>query len=162
MERFAHSLGGILKALIAILLFAISAIVVMQVVLRYCFSSSITGANETVTMLFIYMSGIGAAVVIGDRGHIAIPMFVDTLPRGVQWLVDRLGILLVAVLNAAIAIYSIHWIQKTGHFLMPTTGLPRRAVQMSVPLGCGLAVLFCICLLFSRQQVDVNSGSEPE
>ena len=31
----------------------------------------------------------------------------------------------------------------TGAYLMPSTGLPRMAAQVSVPLGCTLAIVYC-------------------
>lgn len=145
MTKLLHLLEGI----IALLLLAISIIVVTQVVLRYCFSSSITGANETITMLFIYMSAIGAAVAVGRREHITITMGTDTFPQWLRKLTEQAAILGVAIVNGAIVASSVGWIRVTGHYLMPTTELPRCVVQFAVPIGCGLAVLFCVSLLLN-------------
>ena len=63
------------------------------------------------------------------------------MPRRV---IDALGLLLVAALNGALLWYSIVWIGTTGGFLMPSTELPRAVAQLSIPLGSGLAVLYCL------------------
>lgn len=147
MNRLSTTLIRVLEFATAILLLAIAAIVVAQVFLRYGWSQSITGANETITILFIYMSTIGAAVAVGRWEHIAITMAVDSISDAVRSVLRAFAIACVAFINAALVFYSIGWIRITGHFLMPTTELPRRVVQLSVPIGCSLAVLLCVCLL---------------
>ena len=51
-----------------------------MVFLRYALNQSITGANEIVTILFIYTTAIGAAVSIGKNEHIGIDVFVNISP----------------------------------------------------------------------------------
>ena len=50
---------------------------------------------------------------------------------------------LVALLNLVIVATSAPWIAATGNTPMPASQVPRFVAQASVPLGCGLAVLFC-------------------
>ena len=45
------------------------------------FNQSITGANEIVTILFIYTTALGAAISIGRNEHIGIDFFVSLLPK---------------------------------------------------------------------------------
>jgi len=144
MTKLEAILNRALEFFLAMCLLAIATIVVTLVVLRYVFNSSITGANETVTILFVYSTALGAALLVGKRQHIAIPFAVEILPLPVQRIVDIVGLLLVAILNAVMLFYSIGWIRITGEYLMPSTGLPRAVVQLSVPLGCGLAFLYCL------------------
>ena len=62
MNKFEPLLTKILEFVLALGLLAIALIIVTLVVLRYAFNSSITGANETITILFVYTTAIGAAV----------------------------------------------------------------------------------------------------
>jgi len=144
VRRIDALLTKMLELVLAICLLAIATIVVTLVVLRYLFNSSITGANELVTILFVYTTAIGAAVAIGKREHIAIPFAVELLPMGGQRLVGLAELLLVAIINAVMVVYSIDWIGVTGDYLMPSTGLPRAVAQVSVPIGCSLAILYCL------------------
>lgn len=143
MRRLESWLTRCLEALLAFALFVIAAVIVMQVFLSFAMNSSITGANELVTKLFVYTSTIGAAVTIGKNEHIQISLAADLLPKALQVVVHRVVLLLVGVLNFVMLVYSFHWIQITGDYLMPTTQLPRYVVQISVPVGCGLAVIYC-------------------
>jgi len=149
MKSFETLLTRTLEFTLALCLLAIATIVVTLVVLRYVFNTSITGANELVTILFVYTTAIGASVAIGRGEHIAIPFAVESLPARGQKLVTLLELVLVAILNAVLFGYSMGWMQITGQYLMPATGLPRVVAQASVPIGCGLAVIYCFLRLVS-------------
>lgn len=144
-----RKLSKALEAFLAFGLLIIASVIVLQVVLSFAFNSSITGANELVTKLFVYTSTIGAALAIGKNEHIQISVAVDRLPEAIRQMIDRLAVSLVGVLNLVLMVYSFRWIQITGNYLMPTTQWPRFVVQISVPIGCGLALAFCVLRLFS-------------
>ena len=146
-----HSLMGIergltrtLEAINAALLFLMAVVVLTLVVLRYVFGTGIVGANETVTILFVYTTALGAAVAIGKREHIAIPFLVDKLGTRGRHAAELTGFLAVGLLNAVMLVYSFRWIEVTGEYLMPATELPRGALQAAIPLGCGLALVYCV------------------
>lgn len=154
MNRFCTGLSRLLEFTMALGLLAITATVIVQVFLSALFNSSITGANELITKLFVYITAIGAAVAIGRGEHIAITVLSDEMPPDKKPLLQSLSLLLVALLNAVVVAYSVHWINITGHFLMPTTQLPRIVAQIAVPLGSALAVVFCIAMLFNIRHDD--------
>ena len=158
MKKFEKILTHILEGVIAVSFLGIFVLVVMLVVLRYLFNSSITGANEIIMVLFVYTTAIGAAVVLGKREHIAITFAVERLPINWQKVVDTAGLLLIALLNGVMLWYSVEWIQATGSFLMPSTGLPRVVAQLCIPIGCGLAVLFCMLKLIGALTDEKELG----
>ncbi|MEM7385068.1 MAG: TRAP transporter small permease [Verrucomicrobiota bacterium] len=152
-------LSLLVEALLAIVLLAIFLLVVIQVVLRYGFNTSITGANEWITVLFVYTTALGAAVAAGRREHIAIDIAVDWIPLKWRRWRDALVLLLVMLINLVMVFYSFHWIGITGDYLMPSTGLPRWVVLISVPLGCGLAVFLCGLRLPSVLRGEEKAGT---
>ncbi|MGI9455844.1 MAG: TRAP transporter small permease [Aeoliella sp.] len=149
MKRFEKILTRTLEFSLAFCLLAMTTIVVALVVLRHVFHESITGANELVTILFVYTTAVGAAVAIGRRDHIAIPLAVEALSARGQKFATVVELILVAILNAVLLGFSIGWIRITGDYLMPATGLPRIVAQASVPFGCGLAIIYCLLRLVS-------------
>ena len=154
MKRLTAILIRTLEMLIAIGLLIISVIVIVQVTLSGVFNSSITGANEIITILFVYITAIGAAVAVGKREHIAIAVAVDRMSKRRRRMIEVGGLLAVAILNAFVVGYSLHWIAVTGYYLMPTTQLPRIVAQLSIPIGSGLAVAFCVTSVLSPVEPD--------
>jgi TRAP-type C4-dicarboxylate transport system permease small subunit len=158
MKTIETRLTRTLEFVLAMSLLAIAAIVVTLVVLRYLFSASITGANELVTILFVYTTAIGAAVAIGRREHIAIGLVIEALPARAQRFAQFVELAAVAIFNSVVFAYSIGWIRITGDYLMPATGLPRMVAQVSVPLGCSLAIVYCFFRLISLASARDDSG----
>lgn len=162
MKRLSETLIPLLEIIMAIGLLTIASIVVIQVILSSCFNSSITGANEVITILFVYITAIGAAVAVGKHEHIAITFALEKMSERHQRLVEIGGLVLVAVLNLTVVAYSVHWIGVTGHYLMPTTQLPRVVAQLSVPIGCTLAILFCVARILAPVKKPATLSSKVE
>ncbi len=144
MKTFHSRLTYVLEALVCLCFLSFFTMVVLLVGLRYLFGSSIPGANEIITILFVYTTAIGAAIAVGQRNHIAVNILSKNLPERLGKRLGKLQIVLVGIVNFAIAWFSVSWISQTGGNLMPTLGATRAVVQLSIPLGCGLVVLYCI------------------
>ena len=130
-----------------VLLSLIFIITLLLVFLRYVLNQSITGANEIVTILFIYTTSIGAALSIGKNEHIGIDVFVSMLPNSFHKPIRVLQIIFITLLHTILFLYCLEWINKAGGYLMPATGLPRIVAISSIPLGCVLCFLYCIKIL---------------
>ena len=137
-------LSRILMGLIAFCLLSIVLLVMTLVVLRYGFNSTIIGANEFIVILFMYASAIGAAVVIGQKEHIAITYFIDKLPPSIRRVVDIVNYILIALLNGIIIWYGMRWINITGSYLTAVLKIHQVYAQLVVPIGCSIAILYCI------------------
>ena len=162
MKRFVSGLERVLEFAMAVGLLVIAATVVLQVVLNAGFDSSLTGANELITKLFVYVTAIGAAVATSRDEHISITVATERFSVDVQCRIHQLKLLLLACLNAVVVIYSVHWIDVTGHYLMPTTQLPRFVAQLSIPFGAVLAVMFCVARLFFPATLNDPGTSDTE
>ena len=130
------------------------SITLVLVFLRYVFNQSITGANEVVTILFIYTTAIGAAISIGKNEHIGIDVFVNLLPKKFYKPIRILQVFLMFTLHLILFIYCLEWVEKAGGYLMPATGLPRIVAIASIPLGCIFCILFCAKTLIDVIGVD--------
>jgi len=144
MKLFYSRLICFFEAVICLCFLSFFLMVILQVGLRYLFNSSITGANEIITILFVYTTAIGAALAVGKRDNIAINILVERMPMRMAKRMAMLQLVLVGGINFALFCFSFPWISQTGDNLMPTIGIARAVVQLSIPMGCGLAVLFCV------------------
>ena len=160
IQRFKRILLIVLQGIITFLFFTILMLTILLVILRYGFNTAIIGGNEAMEYLFIYTTAIGAAVALGKREHIKITYFVDKLPLAVKGVVNVLDLILIGFINGVMIWYSIPWIKSVGSFESPVLRIPNRIVQASVPIGCGLVILCCLCLMvtdvFEKKQEEFS------
>lgn len=143
LQAFERRLTTVLEAVLAAGLLGMFLVVVLLVALRYAFQSGLVGANETATVVFVYLSSLGAAVAVGRQEHIRVDLLSARLGRRGRLALEACNLGIVAILNAVLAVTSTAWIAATGQTLMPVTQMPRYLLQASVPLGCALATLYC-------------------
>ena len=151
MEQFATRL---LEAIVTFFFFVILSITIILVIMRYGFNSAIIGGNEAMNYLFIYTTALGAAVSIGNDEHIKISFLVDKLKAGSRKVVNIVNFILIGFINAVMIWYSLRWIHSTGYFESPVLRIPNWMVQVSVPLGCSLVILYCLNHIF----LEIFSG----
>jgi len=158
MDRVARGLARFLEVLLGYLFLVITLATIVLVILRYFFSTTIVGGQEFIVFCFIYTTAIGAAVLLAKEEHIAIAVFLDLLsPQARRWL-RRTNHLLVALLNGALVVLSVPWIQSVGRFPSPVLRIPQGLVLLSLPIGCGLVVFYALWLAFSEPRPSVQAG----
>jgi len=150
-----------LEWLVTLFFFVILTLTIVLVILRYGFNEAIIGGNELVEYLFIYTTAVGAAAALGRRQHIKITWFIDKLSPVFRKVVDALGFLLIALINAVMIYYSISWIRTVGGFESPVLRLPNRLIQIIIPIGCGLVIFYCLYHILVVI-VGGNTGLEKE
>ena len=136
--------GRVLETLVTLMFFSILSLTVLLVVMRYGFNSSIIGGNEAMEYLFIYTTALGAAVSVGKGDHIRISFLVDYLKGFPRRCIDMVCFLLIAFINGVMIYYSLPWIRSAGYFESPVLRIPNWMVQVSVPIGCSLVILYCL------------------
>jgi len=147
MKKLELGLIRLLEITCGICFVIMFTLVVTQVALRYGFNESIGGANELATILFAYTSALGIAIGIARRDHMAISWFTERLGPKSRKIIDVVGLLLLALLNAVIFWYSIRWIDITGSRMISVLQVPRWTAQIAIPIGTGASVVFCFIKL---------------
>lgn len=95
-------------------------------------------------MLFIFTTALGSAVELAHGKHIAIDALVSRLPAAISRRLDVFNLVVVAILNAALFVYSLEWIGAVGGSEHPVLHIPEGVVEIAVPIGCALTFLFCL------------------
>ena len=143
-QRVEQTVAGLLERLLTIVFMLIFALVVVLVVLRYVFNTTIVGGNEATVMLFIYTTALGSAVEIARGKHIIVDSFVNYLPGRVRYWLGVINLGVVAIVHAFLLKFSFDWVGAVGGSEHPVLHVPEGIVQVAMPIGCGLAVLFCL------------------
>ena len=149
VQRLETLLRQLLEHLLTVTFMAIFALVVVLVVMRYLFNTTIVGGNEVTVMLFIFTTALGAAVDVARGKHIIVDTFVNLLPAATRRWLDVVNLAIVGTLNAFLLNYSIDWIAAVGGSENPVVHIPEGVVQIAMPIGCALTVLFCVTRIVS-------------
>ncbi len=141
---FEDILTRFLETVITLCFGVILCLTVLLVVLRYGFNSSIIWGSEAMNYLFIYTTAMGAAVSVGKKTHINISCLVNLADGKKRKALDLVNYVFIGGINAALGWYSLPWISMVGNSESPVMRVPMWAVQISIPVGCALAVAYCL------------------
>ena len=145
-SKTEHSITRTIEHIIIVLFVVIFLTVFLLVLLRYVFSKSIMGANETVTTLFIHCASLGAAIMVKSREHIKISYFLDKLPLPHKKAVLTFNYFIIVLLNGVIFWVSLPWLHTSikFHFKYPITDMPYWVEQISIPISSLLIIFYCV------------------
>ena len=158
--KFENTITIFFEILITVLFFIVLCTTILLVVLRYAFNSSIIGGSEAMNFLFIYTTALGAAVSVGKESHISITFFIDKAQGIVKKIINIIKYIIIGIVNGVMLWYSLPWIRSAGVFVAPELQIPMWIVQIIVPLGCLLAMVYCSIHII-RQCIVRGSGNAP-
>jgi len=155
MKKGMKSLSEILNSALAILLAAMSILVLGNVILRYIFHSGIMWSEEMSRYLFVWMIIIGIIVAFKENLHFGVDIVTKALPKTTQKV--------FAIVSNIIILY-ILWILLKGSWEMtmlninttaPVTGLPLKFVY-----GGGMVLSISIIVLVVKNIVLILTNRE--
>ena len=151
VARFETIFVELNKALVALVLLVIFAIVFANVVGRYGFGNSLSWVEEAARHLMIFGAFCGAGLALRQGRLVAITLLPDLLPpplaRAARWSV----VLAMFVFMAAMAWLGVEFVRFGWPKETMSTGISRGIPYLSIPIGCGLFLVHLA--LFARRFV---------
>jgi TRAP-type C4-dicarboxylate transport system permease small subunit len=142
MTHVKHGLDTALKWFCVGLFAVLVLVVVWQVFTRQVLSAPSTWSEELAKYIFIWLGLFGAALVFGERGHIAIDAVVRKLPQRWQRWNAVLGQVVIGAFAALVLVYG-GWQVSELAWNQNLPGLPLNVgwLYLALPLS-GVLVLF--------------------
>jgi TRAP-type C4-dicarboxylate transport system permease small subunit len=141
MEAFEKILIRLNRGALVLLLGAMALIIFANVVLRYTTSESIEWAEEVARYLMVWLTFLGAGLVLRYGGHIAVDNLQDSLPtRAAQ----ALRVLIASVLFGFFGFmvwYGALYVERVQYQMTPTTQVSMGYVYAAMPVGGILLIL---------------------
>jgi TRAP-type C4-dicarboxylate transport system permease small subunit len=146
LERWLH--GGVKGiSYVASISVMIMMLLTSADVLLRLFGHPIPGTYELIGFLGAILISFSMAYTSIEKSHIAVEIFVERLPRRVQYALEGIVSLISCVLFGIITwqcqIYALD-LKQSGEISM-TLGIPVYPFVAGIAIGCGL---LCIVLLF--------------
>ncbi|NDV52251.1 MULTISPECIES: TRAP transporter small permease [unclassified Salipiger] len=147
------------RAILAIILFALVAILAAQVVFRYIVGSPLVWSEELARYLLVWCTFIGVSLAVREGRNISV----DLLPVlcGTRWLraFAVLALLGSGLFFALMVWYSVPLTQRIAKIgqASPGLGIQMWLVYLAVPVGMGMALLRALQALW----LLVRDGAVP-
>jgi TRAP-type C4-dicarboxylate transport system permease small subunit len=140
LARFDHRLLALNRWLVIVLLAAMAVMVFANVALRFLTDRSILWVEEASRYTMVWLTFVGAGLVLRYGGHIGIDTLQQRLPRHAARIraaiCGLLAVFFVAMLVIGVRYASLTWAQTT-----PVMEIPIGAVYLAMPVGFALAIL---------------------
>jgi TRAP-type C4-dicarboxylate transport system permease small subunit len=134
-------------AVIAILA-AMAAMVFANVALRFLTDHSILWVEEVSRYLMIWLTFLGAGLVLRYGGHVGVDTLQEALPRNAAWIRAAIFVLLLAffatMLWLGVRYSMVTWGQTT-----PVMQIPIGVVYLALPIGFALLIVHLLLMAAS-------------
>lgn len=144
LDRIVSIVDRIGRVIITAGVAIIAVVMLLQVFFRYVLNSSLEWSEELCIYTLIYISFIGATMLVRGWQHISITVFVNMLPfraRGIMLILAKFLCLLFVFIGVY---YGFEMIVQAAHRNSPSLGFSTRWVKLAIPVGLAMMVVFIV------------------
>ncbi len=120
---------------------AMTALVLVQIVLRYILNVPLPWVEEMTVFLMIWMAFMGAAVGVRRGTHIAMTMLVERLPRGLARVIFYVSTVAIIAFAGVVVWQGVLLVISVGNQRSAALGVSMTYPYLIVPLGAFLIIL---------------------
>ena len=160
MKRLEHYFVVLNGWAVLLMLAAMALIVGANITLRYLTSHSFPWADEAARYLMIWMTFIGAGLILRIGGHVAITNLQDALPVVGQRLLRAAIVLVLLVFFGFMVHVGLQYAQRMQYQVTPALRLPFLYVYAAMPVGFSLLIVHL--LLIARPLIMAGSYKQLE
>ncbi|PUE50457.1 hypothetical protein B9Z47_01445 [Limnohabitans sp. 2KL-1] len=144
-----------LEAVSAVLTLGIIGLLLAAVLSRYVFANSIVWIDEVVSISFIWVTMIGAALAMHRNEHLRLSLVVDKLPARMQPYVHAFALTAVVAFLVGLLPSAVEYAQEEWFIKSPALDLPNTYRVASIPFGLGVMLL--IVLGYAARTVPIKA-----
>jgi TRAP-type C4-dicarboxylate transport system permease small subunit len=164
LQAFDRALIALNRWLIIVLLAAMATIVFVNVSLRFLTDSSILWVEEVSRYMMIWLTFLGAGLVLRYGGHIGIDTLQDRFPNAAPALRTVIFALLLGFFGFMVWV-GIGYASRTWTQTTPVTEIPVGFVYLAIPIGFALLIVHLLLMAkgyMRRREFLVDEEFDPE
>lgn len=156
MKQLRRLLNHTLNVLAGVSFLAMVVLTCWQVLTRYVLQNPSSWSEELVSYLFAWMALLGASLVVGERGHMNIPIVVERMGEKCRRFFAIFAELVSLAFSGVILVYGGIQITSLAMGQMTSSlGLPIGVFYIILPLSGVLNIVYTILNI-----VDIATDSE--
>lgn len=134
LSRFLKRLDAVVMAISMVGLVVLFVVTLLQVFMRYVARVPFVWSYEFLSLVFLLISALAGAVVLGRKEHFTVPMIADALgPRGKLWF-ELFSIAGCAVFALIIAIDGFRIAWRLRSTTTPVLGISEAIPNLILPV----------------------------
>jgi TRAP-type transport system small permease protein len=149
----------LLETLLFLVLAAMAAVVFANVVCRYGLNTSLSWGEEIALLLMVWLTYLGAALVMRDRAHYAFDYLLRSLPAGRRFFTVT-GHLIVVGLTAALGWWAAQVTVQLWEWTMVSVKVSQGWVYAACPVGCLFMLLYAVRNFIEDLQAPAGGSGE--
>ena len=163
MKQLRNVLSKILNALTGMSFLAMVLLVCWKVFTRYVLKNPSSWSEELVSYLFAWMSLLGASIVVGERGHMNIPILVERMGPAVRKGFSILAEVIAFLFASIILVYGGMQITSLAMGQMTSSlGVAVGVFYVVLPLSGVLNMLYAILNIWDIAKGNINLDTTDE
>jgi TRAP-type transport system small permease protein len=135
---------GLIEVVLVLLSLALCVDVLVAVVLRYGFGTSLGFYDELARYLFVWMSFLGAAIGVKRHGHFGVSFVVNHFPEGIRRVVNVVNTLLMLVFAGFLVSGGWTMVRLTSRQLSPGMEVPVSYLYAPVSISGILMIVYLL------------------
>lgn len=144
-----------------VLMFSTMVLVIFyQVIMRYLFKNSSAWSEELGKFLFVWLTWVGISIGARRGEHIKIEMLTDRLSHVPAQLLNILSEVVVFIICAVTAYYSIYLVISQNHIRFAGIRISMSWGYLAVAVGCILMMMRNIISILDSVKA-IKSGVDP-
>ena len=151
-------LDRIVGGVLALIPGAMTVLVFVSVVLRYILNSPVTWSEELASLLFAWLTFVGAYVGFRTHSHIRIDTVTMFLPVGLRSAIRRIVTAGVLMVLGIFIWQGFSLVMTTWSLEFPAMEISRGYLYLSLPLGA--CMMLVAVLVSSRRAADGRSEDQ--
>ncbi len=156
MKQLRKILNYALKVLAGVSFLAMVVLTCWQVFTRYILQNPSSWSEELVSYLFAWMALLGASIVVGERGHMNIPIVVERMGKKGRKFFAIFAEIVALVFAGVILVYGGLQITNLAMGQMTSSlGVPIGVFYIVLPLSGVINIIYTILNI-----VDIATDSE--
>jgi TRAP-type C4-dicarboxylate transport system permease small subunit len=144
MPAWARALDRLVRFGAGAALAAASLVMLLQVSARFVFSAPFSWPEELATLLFAWITFLGAAAVQRDDSHLSIDTLRTHVSPPARRRLDALRRVVIAACCAVLVYQGIALSLRMWPLEFPALGVTRSLLYLSVPVGLACALVFAL------------------
>lgn len=137
------------------LLFAITALIFIQVVFRYVLQDSISWSEELTRYMLIWIVFLAAGYVLNKGAHANIDLLLTRFSPAMRTVVEKISLLLIMAFSCIIIQYGFMLMRFGKRQISSALTIPMHYVYLAIPIGGALLIFYCL-VLFVRPKGEAS------